>query len=199
MMRKSLIFIILLTGCLGVSAQSLRAVWIEMPDSIIPYLSRNQRTELVDYVDMKAEPAVRDALGDTVRIERMTDSYLSVRLSGSSRLEIRLLDKSTLALVRTWEAPAAESSLHLFSQLWQEKKAVVVCQETVSRPDTMGEEEFAELKSLAVPRMRVFHLSADRPSLSVSWSYPLLSAKDAKRVAALLKPKELEWTGTEFR
>nr|WP_279170104.1 DUF3256 family protein [Prevotella denticola] len=198
-MRKSLIFIILLTGCLGVSAQSLRAVWIEMPDSIIPYLSRSQRTELADYVDMKAEPAVRDAFGDTVRIERMTDSYLSVRLSGSSRLEIRLLDKSTLALVRTWEAPAAESSLHLFSQLWQKKKAVVVCQETVSRPDTMSEEEFAELKSLAVPRMRVFHLPADRPSLSVSWSYPLLSAKDAKRVAALLKPKELEWTGTEFR
>lgn len=120
-MRKSLIFIILLAGCLGVSAQSLRTVWIEMPDSIIPYLSRSQRTELVDYVDMKAEPAVRDALGDTVRIERMTDSYLSVRLSRSSRLEIRLLDKSTLALVRRGGPGGREQPASVQSALAEEE------------------------------------------------------------------------------
>lgn len=198
-MRKSLILLLFLAGWLGGSAQSLRDVWIEMPDSLVPYLNRNQRTELADYVGMKAEPAVRDALGDTVRIERMTDSYLSVRLSGSSRMEIRLLDPSTLALVQTWEGPAAESRIGLFSRLWQRKPAVVVCKDVAERPETMSEEEFAELELMMTPRLRAYRLSADSNSLSVSWSYPLLSAKEAERVSVLLKPRVLTWNGTEFR
>ena len=50
-MKKTLIIICFLTCWLGVSAQSLREVWIEMPDSILPYLSKSQRTELADYVE----------------------------------------------------------------------------------------------------------------------------------------------------
>ena len=114
-------------------------------------------------------------------------------------MEIRLLDPSTLALVQTWEGPAAESRIGLFSRLWQRKPAVVVCKDVAERPETMSEEEFAELEPLMTPRLRAYRLSADGNSLSVSWSYPLLSAKEAERVSVLLKPRVLTWNGTEFR
>ncbi|QUB72579.1 DUF3256 family protein [Prevotella melaninogenica] len=198
-MKKTLIIICFLTCWLCVSAQSLREVWIEMPDSVLPYLSKSQRTELVDYVDMKADPAVLNVFGDSVRIERMTNNYLLVKASKVTRLEIKLLDNNTLALVQTWKAPVAESKLSLFNLQWQPKEAVVVYNENIVKPDSMSEEEFADLKSLMYPRMREYRLSAENNSLSVSWNYPLLSKKDVKRVADLLKMQVVNWTGKDFR
>ena len=198
-MKKILIIICFLTCWLGVSAQSLREVWIEMPDSILPYLSKSQRTELADYVEMKAEPAVLSTFGDSVRIERMTNNYLLLKANEATRLEIKLLDNNTLALVQTWMAPAAESKLSLFSLQWQPKEAVVDYKVNIVKPDSMSDEDFADLKTLMSPRLKEYRLSADNNSLSVSWNYPLLSKKDVKRVTELLKPQVLNWTGKDFR
>ena len=198
-MKKILIIICFLTCWLGVSAQSLREVWIEMPDSILPYLSKSQRTELADYVEMKAEPAVLSTFGDSVRIERMTNNYLLLRANEATRLEIKLLDNNTLALVQTWMAPAVESKLRLFNLQWQPKEAVVAYKVNIVKPDSMSDEDFADLKTLMSPRLKEYRLSADNNSLSVSWNYPLLSKKDVKRVTELLKPQVLNWTGKDFR
>lgn len=198
-MKKTLIIICFLACWLSVSAQSLREVWVEMPDSILPYLSKSQRTELADYVDMKADPAVLNSFGDSVRIERMTNNYLLVKANEVTRLEIKLLDNNTLALVQTWMAPAAESKLSLFNLQWQPKEAVVAYKVNIVKPDSMSDEDFTELKTMMYPRLKEFRLSADNNSLSVSWNYPLLSKKDAKRVADLLKTQVLNWTGKDFR
>lgn len=198
-MKKILIIICFLTCWLGVSAQSLREVWIEMPDSILPYLSKSQRTELADYVEMKAEPAVLSTFGDSVRIERMTNNYLLLKANEATRLEIKLLDNNTLALVQTWMAPAAESKLSLFNLQWQPKEAVVDYKVNIVKPDSMTDEDFADLKTLMSPRLKEYRLSADNNSLSVSWNYPLLSKKDVKCVTELLKPQVLNWTGKDFR
>ena len=198
-MKKTLIIICFLTCWLCVSAQSLREVWVEMPDSILPYLSKSQRTELADYVEMKAEPVVLNVFGDSVRIERMTNNYLLVKASEVTLLEIKLLDNNTLALVQTWKAPAAESKLSLFDLQWQPKEAVVEYNENIVKPDTMTDEEFNDLKSLMYPRLKEYRLSPENNSLSVSWNYPLLSKKELKRMADLLKPQVLNWTGRDFR
>lgn len=198
-MKKILIIICFLTCWLGVSAQSLREVWIEMPDSILPYLSKSQRTELADYVEMKAEPAVLSTFGDSVRIERMTNNYLLLKANEATRLEIKLLDNNMLALVQTWMAPAAESKLSLFNLQWQPKEAVVDYKVNIVKPDSMTDEDFADLKTLMSPRLKEYRLSADNNSLSVSWNYPLLSKKDVKRVTELLKTQVLNWTGKDFR
>ena len=198
-MKKILIIICFLTCWVGVSAQSLREVWIEMPDSILPYLSKSQRTELADYVEMKAEPVVLNVFGDSVRIERMTNNYLLVKASEVTLLEIKLLDNNTLALVQTWKAPAAESKLSLFDLQWQPKEAVVEYNENIVKPDTMTDEEFNDLKSLMYPRLKEYRLSPENNSLSVSWNYPLLSKKELKRMVDLLKPQVLNWTGRDFR
>ena len=198
-MKKTLIIICFLTCWLCVSAQSLREVWIEMPDSILPYLSKSQRTELADYVEMKAEPVVLNVFGDSVRIERMTNNYLLVKASEVTLLEIKLLHNDTLALVQTWKAPAAESKLSLFDLQWQPKEAVVEYNENIVKPDTMTDEEFNDLKSLMYPRLKEYRLSPENNSLSVSWNYPLLSKKELKRMVDLLKPQVLNWTGRDFR
>ena len=109
------------------------------------------------------------------------------------------MDNNTLALVQTWMAPAAESKLRLFNLQWQPKEAVVAYKVNIVKPDSMSDEDFADLKTLMSPRLKEYRLSADNNSLSVSWNYPLLSKKDVKRVTELLKPQVLNWTGKDFR
>ena len=198
-MKRTLIVIYFLTCWIGVSAQSLREVWIEMPDSVMPYISKSQRTELADYIDMKAVPAVLNSFGDSVRIERMTKDYLLVNTNKAMRLEIKLLDNNTLALAQTWMGPAAESKLSFYNLQWQPKKVVVAYKENIVKSDAMSDEDFADLKPLLFPRMKEYRLSADNNSLSVSWTYPLLSKKDVKRVEDMLKPQTLNWTGGAFQ
>jgi len=198
-MKRTLIVICFLTCWIGVSAQSLREVWIEMPDSVMPYITKSQRTELADYIDMKAVSAVLNTFGDSVRIERMTKDYLLVKANKAMRLEIKLLDNNTLALAQTWMGPAAESKLSLFNLQWQPKEAVVAYKANIVKPDSMSDEDFADLKTLMSPRLKEYRLSADNNSLSVSWNYPLLSKKDVKRVTELLKTQVLNWTGKDFR
>ena len=198
-MKKILIVICFLTYWLCASAQSLREVWIEMPDSILPYLNRSQRMELVDYVETKSKPVVLNAFGDTVRIELMTNNYLLVKASEAKTLEIKLLDDNTLALNQTWKAPAAESELKLFNLKWQPKETSVLYNENISKPDSLSDIAFNDLKLLMRPRLREYSLSVDNNFLLVKWNYPLLSKKDVNQVVDLLKPQLLKWTGKDFR
>ena len=198
-MKKWLVIICFLTCWLGASAQNLRDVWIDMPDTISPYLNKSLRTELADYVKMGVDPAVKNLLDDTTRIERMTKNYMLVQLSKASSLEIKLLDNSTIALVQTWKGPVAESKVSLFNQQWQAQAMVILPQETIEKPDTISEMEWNDIKSLMTPRLKELHLNADDNSLLVSFNYPLLSKEDRKRVEPYMKPMVLHWTGKDFR
>lgn len=75
---------------IAVNAQEMRQLWIEMPDSIVPYLNKSLRTELADYVTMKMKPEVVNSLQDTTRIEKFTNNYIRVQLNNASKLEIRV-------------------------------------------------------------------------------------------------------------
>ena len=198
-MKKYLIIICFLTCWLGTSAQNLREVWINMPDTISPYLNKNLRTELVDDVKMGVEPAVKNLLDDTTRIDRITKDYMLVRLGDASSMEIKLLDNSTIALIQTWNAPVAESKLTLFNQQWQPRGTVILPQETIEKPDTITETKFNDIKSLMTPCLRELHFNADDNSLIVSYDYPLLSKDERNRVKAYRKPVILHWSGKDFR
>ena len=118
-MKKYFILLFAILGIIQVGAQNMREIWINMPDSIIPYINKSQRTELADYVNMSMKAEVQNKLSDTTRIEKLTDNYILVHLNNVSRLEIKLLDNSHIAMVQTWNAPVAESKLSLFSKNWE--------------------------------------------------------------------------------
>ncbi|MCR5076936.1 MAG: DUF3256 family protein [Prevotella sp.] len=198
-MKKAVVLVCFLACWLGVSAQDMRQIWIDMPDSIVPYLNKSLRTELADYANMKVKAEVKNLLGDTTRIEKLTDSYLSVTLNGSSCLEIRILDKSAVALVQTWKGPEAESRLSVYSLAWEQLPVTIDGRINIVRPDSVDQKEYDDLRLLMKPYLTELHLSADDNSLSINYNFPLLSMKERGRVAILLKPRTLRWTGKAFR
>ncbi len=198
-MKKIFLILLVTFSLLPLNAQNMRQIWLEMPDSIVPYLNRSLRTELADYVTMGMKSEVMNALRDTTRIEKLTDDYILVKLSNATKLEIKSLDASTIAMVQTWCGPLAESKLSLFSNNWEVKPLNIDVSPMFVKPDTMSQQRYSELLDMANVTMNEMQLSVKDNSLTIKYSVPLLSSTDKKDMQAILRQRKLNWNGTTFK
>lgn len=198
-MKKIFLILLVTFSLLPLNAQNMRQIWLEMPDSIVPYLNRSLRTELADYVTMGMKSEVMNALRDTTRIEKLTDDYILLQLSNATKLEIKSLDASTIAMVQTWCGPLAESKLSLFSNNWEVKPLNIDVSPMFVKPDTMSQQRYSELLDMANVTMNEMQLSVKDNSLTIKYSVPLLSSTDKKEMQAILRQRKLNWNGTTFK
>lgn len=198
-MKKIFLILLVSFSLLPLNAQNMRQIWLEMPDSIVPYLNRSLRTELADYVTMGMKSEVMNALRDTTRIEKLTDDYILIQLSNATKLEIKSLDASTIAMVQTWCGPLAESKLSLFSNNWEVKPLNIDVTPMFVKPDTMSQQRYSELLDMANVTMNEMQLSVKDNSLTIKYSIPLLSSTDKKEMQAILRQRKLNWNGTTFK
>lgn len=198
-MKKIFLILLVSFSLLPLNAQNMRQIWLEMPDSIVPYLNRSLRTELADYVTMGMKSEVMNALRDTTRIEKLTDDYILVQLSNATKLEIKSLDASTIAMIQTWCGPLAESKLSLFSNNWEVKPLNIDISPMFVKPDTMSQQRYSELLDMANVTMNEMQLSVKDNSLTIKYSVPLLSSTDKKEMQAILRQRKLNWNGTTFK
>lgn len=198
-MKKIFLILLVSFSLLPLNAQNMRQIWLEMPDSIVPYLNRSLRTELADYVTMGMKSEVMNALRDTTRIEKLTDDYILVQLSNATKLEIKSLDASTIAMIQTWCGPLAESKLSLFSNNWEVKPLNIDVSPMFVKPDTMSQQRYSELLDMANVTMNEMQLSVKDNSLIIKYSVPLLSSTDKKEMQAILRQRKLNWNGTTFK
>ena len=198
-MKKIFLILLVSFSLLPLNAQNMRQIWLEMPDSIVPYLNRSLRTELADYVTMGMKSEVMNALRDTTRIEKLTDDYILVQLSNATKLEIKSLDASTIAMIQTWCGPLAESKLSLFSNNWEVKPLNIDVSPMFVKPDTMSQQRYSELLDMANVTMNEMQLSVKDNSLTIKYSVPLLSSTDKKEMQAMLRQRKLNWNGTTFK
>ena len=76
------------------SAQDLkiRDVFKQMPDSLMPYLTPNNRLDFVDFIDSNMKAEVTNLTGGVSEMTALTDDSLSIRMSDALRVDMLLLD-----------------------------------------------------------------------------------------------------------
>lgn len=125
-MRKTTLLFSLLWA-LGLSAQiTVRDLLKSMPDSVIPYLTENNRLDMIDFMESNMDAVVTNALGGKSQLLQLTDQYASIQLNESSSVAMRLLDVPTpvdslsqiLCLVRTYGSDIRESTIAFYSLAW---------------------------------------------------------------------------------
>ena len=70
---------------------TLKDVFRQMPDSIVPYLSENNRLDFIDFMESGMKAEVKNRLGGTSEMTALTDDSLSIRMSDALRMDILLL------------------------------------------------------------------------------------------------------------
>ena len=76
------------------SAQNLkiRDVFRQMPDSLMPYLTANNRLDFIDFLDSNMKAEVTNMTGGVSEMTALTDDSLSIRMSDALRVDMLLLD-----------------------------------------------------------------------------------------------------------
>ena len=117
------LFAVLLLLAGGMSAQTrMSDVLKTMPDSLCPYLSQNNRLDLVDFCEAGMKAQVTNAFDRKSELLLLTDRYASLRLSEASQVDLWLLptaDQPVLCMVTTFGTMLRESRLSFFTAQWQ--------------------------------------------------------------------------------
>ena len=89
---------------------SLRSVFKQMPDSVIPYLSTNNRLDFLDFMDSQMKAEVTNNFGGKSQMTLLTDTLITIRLNEACTVDLLWLDTEgspvdscncVVALVRT--------------------------------------------------------------------------------------------------
>ena len=190
-------------------AQTMRQLWVSMPDSIVPYLTESNRTELADYVDMQMEAVIQNQLKDTTRMRVLKSSYIDVELSAASRLQMKLLPWSgaetdtLLCVVTTLRGPAAASRIVFYDRRWQpvaveSPLSTVDASTFVVRPDSLSDATYEELLALLRPVMVALELSPADDGLIIRASLPPMTRDEKARLEPFLVQRKLKWNGRKF-
>ena len=93
-MRKWMMAMLFASITGQVSAQDLkmRDVFRQMPDSLMPYLTQNNRLDFIDFIDSDMKAEVTNMMGGVSEMTALTDDSLSIRMSDALRVDMLLLD-----------------------------------------------------------------------------------------------------------
>ena len=192
-------------GLVEVDARSVRDVWINMPDSIVPYLGGSQRVECVDFYEMHSKAETSNMLGGKSHIDTMTVNFLQATLTKSSVMQMKLLPASNgrdsvVCLVRSYLAPERESRVTLYTLDWKPIGHVDFCaDEYIARPDTMTAERFEYLKTFLDPVMFSVELVPNENSMVVGLTTNAVGVEDKKALDSILVQRKLTWNGEIFK
>ena len=130
-MKKWLIgcMLIGMTSVCSAQEPTLRDVFRQIPDSLMPSLSVNSRLDFIDFMDANMKAAVRNQLGGMSEMTALTDDSLSIRMSDALRIDMLLLTldepvdtiRQVVALAETFltDSVYGETNVKLYTPDWQ--------------------------------------------------------------------------------
>ena len=105
----------------------VRDYFAQLPDSIVPYLSTNNRLDMLDFWDSNMKMEVKNNLDGHSQLMALSDKSLTVQFNEASRLEMVLLDTQVpvdsasqlICLIRTLGTDICESTVSFYSVRWR--------------------------------------------------------------------------------
>lgn len=102
---------------------TMRQLWIDMPDSVLPLLGRSARLDACDYLESGMQAEVDNALQGKSLLEVLTPHMVQVKLTPASVWQARLLPLAegghVVCVVHTVQGREAHSSLAFYTTRWQ--------------------------------------------------------------------------------
>ncbi len=126
---RNYILTLFLFSAIGAFAQgtTMRDVFRQMPDTIVPYLTANNRLDFIDFVDSHMEAEVTNSLGGKSKMLKLNDRYVMLELSEASSLQMRLLSvempvdsaNQIICMVQNFGNEIRESKICFYSLKWR--------------------------------------------------------------------------------
>ncbi len=209
---RRLIYLFLIGCCtLSVAAQDMKSVFLAMPDSLTPLLTKVNKEDFVDFLESNMKAEVKNRLDQSAEMKVLSADYLQLQMTKNSQLEMKLLPVNdsvkVVCLVKTVCASACDSEIRFYSTDW---KTEFVREDYLSMPkaeafylpkDTWTEEE-ALIKKVADMNLMKASLSKEDVFLTFVYTTPeYLNKEDKEKLLPYLKKEPLvfRWSEGKFR
>lgn len=121
-MKQLILIVGLLCAVLPSGGRTMKDLFKEMPDSIVPLLTREDRLDCIDFLESGMKANVKNRFGELSSLQALTATYAAIDLTASSRMEMRMMPdgRDTLVcVVHTWLTPIPMSDIAFYSSAWQ--------------------------------------------------------------------------------
>lgn len=212
-MKKLVLVIFVFLSAIKVSADNIEELFVNMPDSIIPYFNMSIRTDMVDKYKTKTHIETKNLLDGESLIKKISGNFIDMQLNKVTNLSIAQLDKTDstkiICLVKTYGNPAIESSVAFYTPDWKIitdnsfglpdfSDGKVMAGMLTFCPDTMPANKFEDIKKNLEPVMVTATLS-ENYIINISINCPFLTKEENKALDTIKKQKTFKWNGTMFK
>ena len=185
---------------------------VSMPKDVVPYLDKEQLTELAQFAG-KGISSTKNTLEGETTVDSISADFLRLKLSNISTLQMRLLAVGDTAqmvcVVKTVACPTTDSRVTFYDAQWNRVDAPEglpslahpdsVLDEFTQRPDTMSVERYEELRGWIEPVLLQVDASTSPDVLAYELSMPLLNNDDRRQLAVVMRRQLYRWDGAKFK
>lgn len=195
----------------GIYAQkTMKDVWKEMPDSILPIMNSSIRSEIVenDNADDNKEE-IKNLLGGELKLVSLNDKFIDVKLSEKSGVQLLLLKKDTgtdlICMNRYYGNPAAESDVDFYTIDWKpvdnERNVVLSARDDFYSQviDSLNKGTGKKEPAVLDPIMIVVSLSDKENGELTFNSYVPLNISTEEKLPDFKMQRCLKWNGCSFK
>lgn len=104
-------------------AQEAKTLFINMPDSVNPLLTKVNREDCVDFLESKMKAVVENRFGQKSEMTELGTDYIRMQMSPQSTWQMKVLQLSdttqVICTVSTVCAPACDSSIRFYTADWK--------------------------------------------------------------------------------
>ena len=200
-MYRLLSFIALNLFVIQTKAQTVSDMFMDMPDSITPYINDNQRKELIELKKMEPDSiATINSTFGKVKLTRLSDSVLTIQLSDYNILELGKLDNNMFVFIKTYGAPLQESVCYIVDKTW--KKVGVVDFSDIDftqKSDSVSEQVQKDILQLLEFPLVSASIADTPDELILKLNTPLATTEEKKKFDELKLQRSVKWTGKTFK
>ena len=208
---KRICSILMMCLCMAsLVAQDMKTVFISMPDSIIPLLTKVNREDCVDFLDSNMKAQVKNRFDNQAELKTLTEDYLQMQITEVSTLEMKLLPLNdsvkVICLVKTLCASACDSEVRFYTTDWQETDASKYLrfpsEEAFYLPKDSVDDAYQTIREKADMYLLRLSLMSDKPALSLEYTTPsYLNKEDREKLMPYLRKEPIvyEWKDGKFQ
>lgn len=205
-MKKYLLIIMLCCANISIHAQNVAEMWINIPDELTPYLTKNDRKEMIECQAIGVETKVVNKFHGNTDIIELADDRGSFSLSEAKEIMLARLPSeqdSIFLYIETLKLPERHSSLRFYDRHWKQldagtRFAEVDKDQLFLKPDTMTTERYDELMSQVSLLFVEYTYDSAEKALHIIPHVPFVATEEKEPLNALVSKKILKWNGEIF-
>lgn len=197
-----------MASSVSLTAQNMSDIIKDMPDSIMPLLTKNDRLDFIDYLASNMKAEVTNRLGGKSEMTTISNNYAHIRMTGNSEISFKLLptiSDTIICMIHTYTSNGSDSKISFFNKKWEalttenyfEKPST---DKFISLPDTLTNTEKENLKNkVYIPFIKAEN-SKDNLELKLTLTTPkYMNTDDSKAIAPYIKSEiTMKWNGKRF-